>query len=75
MLRTETQGSTSSAKLRFTVGAVAGYSNKRAVSDHVCSAGGVRGRRLILAHLQGDSLTDFLISTRRNAVMNFNKPI
>ena len=52
-------------KLRFSVGAVAGNSNERVVTDYICPADGGHGRRLILAHLQGDSRTDFSISTRR----------
>ena len=58
-------------KLRFTVRAVAGNNNERVVSDKICSADGGRGRRLILAHLQGDDHTDFSISTRRNGVVKF----
>ena len=57
-------------KLRFTLDVIAGNNSERTASDLICSVGGGRGRRLILAHLQGDSRTDFWICTLSN-VMNF----
>ena len=63
-------------ELRFTVCVIAGNNNECVLLDEICSADGERGRRLILAHLQGDSRTDFSISFRRNAVVKFqlNQP-
>ena len=59
----QTQSSTSIVlvvqKLRFTVSAVAGNNIERTASDYICSAGGRRRRRLILANLQGDSRNNF----------------
>ena len=46
-------------KLRFTLDVIAGNNSERAASDLICSVGGGYGRRLILAHLQGDIRTDF----------------
>ena len=57
--------------LSFTVGVVAGNNKGHAALDEICSAGGGCGHRLLLAHLQGDSCTDFSMSTGRNAVVNF----
>ena len=63
-------------KLRFAVDAVAGNNNEHVVTDLICSADGGHGRRLILAHLQGDSHTNFSISPRRNGIVKFqlNQP-
>ena len=55
-------------KLCFILDVIARNNSERAASDLICLVGGGYGRRLILAHLQGDIRTDLSISTLSNAV-------